>query len=185
MKLFRRHSAKVNAGSMADIAFLLLIFFLVTTTISADKGILRQLPSKCPPNINCDKDSKERNVLRIAINADQEIMIEDDIVKIDKIKDLVKAFVDNDGNNTCNYCKGDHFSESSDHPKNAIISLSYDALTKYELFITVQDEISKSYYELRKRYAEQVFNKSLGELTHNELNTVREAYPFIISEVMH
>ena len=66
MKSFRRHSATVNAGSMADIAFLLLIFFLITTTISADKGFLRQLSSDCPNIEDCIIDINERNLLRIS-----------------------------------------------------------------------------------------------------------------------
>ena len=184
MKSFRRYAATVNAGSMADIAFLLLIFFLVTTTISADKGILRQLPNECPPNTNCIKDINERNVLRVTLNDQQEIMVEDEIVKIDKIQDLVKAFVDNNGSKTCAYCKGYQSSESSDHPKNAVISLSHDSLTKYDLFIAVQDEITKAYYDLRKHYAKQKFNKTVDQLTKNELELAKKAYPFIVSEVM-
>ena len=92
MKSFRRYTATVNAGSMADIAFLLLIFFLVTTTISADKGILRQLPRECPPNTNCIKDINERNVLRIALNDQQNIMNNEDIVEIEDIQQRVKVF---------------------------------------------------------------------------------------------
>ncbi|WP_370104638.1 ExbD/TolR family protein, partial [Winogradskyella sp.] len=85
MKSFRRHSATVNAGSMADIAFLLLIFFLVTTTISADKGILRQLPSDCPNIEECIKDINERNLLRIELNHKQEIFIEGDVVTLNEV----------------------------------------------------------------------------------------------------
>jgi len=182
MKSFRRHSATVNAGSMADIAFLLLIFFLITTTISADKGILRKLPSICETGV-CTKDIHERNLLRIVLNDKQEIMIENDIVEVDEIESIVKAFVDNNGIDKCDYCEGLQSTESSDQPKYAVISLSHDALTKYELFITVQDEITKAYYDLRERYAMHAFNKKPEELTKDELETVRKAYPFIVSEV--
>lgn len=184
MKSFRRYSATVNAGSMADIAFLLLIFFLVTTTISADKGIMRKLPNECPPNHNCTKDIHERNVLRIAINDQQQIMVEDEIVELAEIETLVKLFVDNNGNTKCNYCEGEQSPESSDHPKEAIISLSHDALTKYGLFITVQDEITKAYHDLRAGYTKQTFNKTPDQLTKNELDMVKKAYPFVVSEVM-
>ena len=183
MKSFRRHSASVNAGSMADIAFLLLIFFLVTTTISADKGILRKLPSICVTD-DCTKDIHERNLLRITLNEKQEIMIEDNIVKIDDVENLVKTFVDNNGIAKCNYCEGEQSAESSDHPKDAVISLSHDALTKYELFITVQDEITKAFYDLRERYTKLKFNKTPKQLTKDELDLVKKAYPFIVSEVM-
>ena len=160
MKSFRRPSAAVNAGSMADIAFLLLIFFLVTTTNSADKGILRKLPSNCPPNENCNKDAYERNILRIAMNDKQDIMVEDKIVALSEIKSLVKSFLDNNGLSKCDYCEGDKSPDASDHPKNAVISLSHDALTKYDLFISVQDEITKAYYDLRAVYAKEQFNKT-------------------------
>ena len=184
MKSFRRYSASVNAGSMADIAFLLLIFFLVTTTISADKGILRKLPSLCEPGQDCTKDIHENNLLRIVLNDQQEIMIEEKRVKIEEIQKLVNAFVDNNGFDKCDYCEGVQSSELSDHPKEAVISLSHDALTKYELFITVQDEITKAYYDLRARYAKQAFNKTPDQLTEDELEVVKKAYPFIVSEVM-
>lgn len=183
MKSFRRHAATVNAGSMADIAFLLLIFFLVTTTISADKGILRQLPAVCETE-DCTADIKERNLLRISMNENQQIMVEEDIVELSEIKALVETFIDNNGLNNCDYCEGEQSSVSSEHPKNAVISLSHDALTKYAVFISVQDEITKAYYDLRMRYAKQAFNKTPDQLTKDELSAVQKAYPFIVSEVM-
>ena len=183
MKSFRRHSATVNAGSMADIAFLLLIFFLVTTTISANKGILRKLPPVCETE-DCTADIPERNLLSIAMNEQQQIMIENEVVKLTEIKSLVEAFIDNNGINGCDYCEGIQSSESSDHPKNAVISLSHDALTKYALFISVQDEITKAYYDLRMRYAKQLFKKTPEQLTKEELEAVKKAYPFIVSEIM-
>ena len=182
MKSFRRHAASVNAGSMADIAFLLLIFFLVTTTISADKGILRQLPALCETR-DCVAHIPERNLLRIAINQKQEIMINEDVVKIDEIKNLVEKFIDNNGVDTCDYCKGEQLSTLSDHPKKAVISLSHDALTKYELFIKVQDEITNAYYNLRTNFAKQTFNKSPSGLTKEELKIVMKSYPFKVSEI--
>tara|TARA_R100001369_G_scaffold92911_1_gene141375 strand:- start:570 stop:1139 length:570 start_codon:yes stop_codon:yes gene_type:complete len=184
MKSFRRYPATVNAGSMADIAFLLLIFFLVTTTISADKGILRKLPPPCEPGQDCTKNVLERNVLRIALNERQEIMIGKDVVAISEVQNLVKSFLDNNGDLQCTYCDGVQSLESSIHPTKAVISLSHDALTKYDVFISVQDEITKAYYDLRERYAKQVLNKTPDELSKEELAIVKKAYPFIVSEVM-
>ncbi|APY07069.1 biopolymer transporter ExbD [Winogradskyella sp. J14-2] len=184
MKSFRRHSATVNAGSMADIAFLLLIFFLLTTTISADKGILRQLPSDCPNIKDCKDNINERNILRISLNGKQEIFIEDQVVQLKDVKTIVKAFVDNNGGADCDYCAGEKRSISSDHPKKAVISLSHDALTKYQLFISVQDEITKAYYDLRAQYIKHKFNKTPSEITDEEFKAVKKAYPFIVSEVM-
>lgn len=86
MNTSRGQSATVNAGSMADIAFLLLIFFLVTTTISDEKGILQQLPAECPSGTICKADIAERNLLRIYINAENEIMVKNEIILIEKLK---------------------------------------------------------------------------------------------------
>ena len=183
MKSFRRLSASVNAGSMADIAFLLLIFFLVTTTISTDKGILRQLPRVCD-TADCTADIHERNLLRISMNEKQEIMIEEEFVQLSDIKNIVETFIDNNGINNCDYCDGLGNLESSDHPTKAVISLSHKATTKYNLFVAVQDEITKAYYGLRKRYSKHMFKKEPNQLTKEELKMVQEAYPFIVSEIM-
>ena len=133
MKSNRRYNPKVNAGSMADIAFLLLIFFLVTTTISADKGILRKLPELCPPGQVCDTEINERNIFRIWINHKQEIKVEDDLITLDELKAATKQFLDNNGEKSCDYCSGISSTELSDHPNQAVISLKIDPMVKYEL----------------------------------------------------
>ncbi|MGC6430863.1 MAG: ExbD/TolR family protein [Jejuia sp.] len=173
---------EVNAGSMADIAFLLLIFFLVTAVIPKDTGINRKLPKECPPGIDCNVPIPDRNILKIAINANNEIMVDDEIVTIDEVKDLSKAFIDNNGDNTCAYCNGDKVATSSDHPTKAVISLQADRNTSYNQFIEVQDELTKAYFELRKVYCEEVLKKPIDKLTKEELQTVKDAYPFILSE---
>ena len=183
MKTSRRRSATVHAGSMADIAFLLLIFFLVTTTISADKGILRTLPKDCPPNSNCNMPYNERNVLRIAVNDTQDIRIGEEQVKLKDVKDYVSQFIDNNGKSTCDYCNGVQKPDGSDHPQKAIISLSCSAQTKYDRFIAVQDEITKAFYNLRAVYAKNRFNKLPEQLNKLELEQVKKAYPFVLSEV--
>jgi len=183
MKSFRRLPVSVNAGSMADIAFLLLIFFLVTTTISTDKGILRQLPRVCDTG-DCTADIHERNLLRISMNEKQEIMIEEEVVQLSEVKNIVETFIDNNGINNCDYCDGFKNTESSDHPTKAVISLSHKSATKYNLFVAVQDEITKAYYDLRNRYSREVLKKEANQLTKQELKLVQEAYPFIVSEIM-
>lgn len=182
MKTFRRDSPRVNAGSMADIAFLLLIFFLVTTTISADKGILRQLPADCPPGEVCSESVSERNLLKIIINIDNQIMVNGELIDISELKAMAINFIDNNGNATCDYCSGKKLSTSSAHPSKAVVSLKHDPLTTYGKFIEVQDELSKAYYHLRETYAMNTFNKSPSELTKEEIKVLRKAYPFILSE---
>lgn len=178
----KRPAPKVNAGSMADIAFLLLIFFLVTTTIASDKGFKRKLPRLCPPGTTCSIDIHERNILRIALNKNQEIMINDNLVTIENVREHIKQFVDNNGDKSCSYCKGMGLENFSDNPQKAVLSLKSDAKTSYELFIKVQDELTKAYFELRKDYASNVLGKSFKELSKDELKLIKEAYPFIVSE---
>lgn len=177
-----RRAPSINSGSMADIAFLLLIFFLVTTTVADDVGFYRKLPDPCPVGQDCTADLKTRNVLRILLNNDQQIMVNDQLVELGELKDMAMAFVDNNGNGTCSYCTGDRLMTSSEHPTKAVISLQSGQQTTYELFIKIQDEITKAYYQLRENYTLRQLNKSLKQLTREELKIVRDAYPFILSE---
>ncbi|MCA0132784.1 ExbD/TolR family protein [Winogradskyella alexanderae] len=182
MKTIRRQPATINTGSMADIAFLLLIFFLVTTTISADKGILRQLPALCPQGENCIVDIPEHNLLRISLNANNELMVNNDIIRIEALKEVVIGFIDNNGGGNCNYCNGIKDKNASDHPKKAIISLSHDKRANYQEYIKVQDEIAKAFFKLRLDYSKKIFDKEPKELSTSEIHTVKSAYPFILSE---
>ncbi|TGV00274.1 ExbD/TolR family protein [Flavivirga rizhaonensis] len=180
-----RHSKlipEVNAGSMADIAFLLLIFFLVTATISSDEGINRLLPKECPPGTVCDSKISERNILRIIINNKDDIMIENKLVAISELKEITKTFLDNNGDGTCNYCNGTRVSNASDNPEKAVISLQNGRHTSYKQFIAVQNELSKAYYELRNTYSINVLKKPSDKLSKEELKQVKAAYPFILSE---
>ncbi|GAA4232366.1 biopolymer transporter ExbD [Postechiella marina] len=173
---------EVNAGSMADIAFLLLVFFLVTAVIPKDQGIQRKLPKECPPGIDCSGDIYERNILRIAINSENEIMVNNLVTPINEVKNITKTFIDNNGNGSCTYCSGNKSNISSDHPTKAIISLQNTKLTSYSKFIAVQDEITKAYFELRSKYSENVLKKSPEMLSEEDIKTLKKVYPFILSE---
>lgn len=173
---------EVNAGSMADIAFLLLIFFLVTAVIPKDTGFNRKLPPACPPNTICDDAINERNALRIVINNNDEIMVEGNIITIDKLKLITKEFLDNNADGSCDYCHGAQLEDSSVNPTEAVISLQTGKQTSYKQFIAVQDELTKAYYELRNTYILNVIKKTADNLSKKELKQVKEAYPFILSE---
>ncbi|WP_308992807.1 biopolymer transporter ExbD [Mariniflexile litorale] len=182
-----RHSKlmpEVNAGSMADIAFLLLIFFLVTATISSDEGINRVLPEACPPGIDCISSVNENNMLRIVINNEDEIMVGKEIISIEALKDITKNFIDNNADGSCTYCTGEKTLNASKNPKEAVISLENGKQTSYKQFILVQNEITKAYYELRNTYSDKILKKSADKLTNKELKKVREAYPFALIEVV-
>ncbi|MCL5128033.1 biopolymer transporter ExbD [Algibacter sp. L4_22] len=179
-----RHSKEVpevNAGSMADIAFLLLIFFLVTATISSDAGINRVLPAECPTG-DCESLKHERNILRIVINNNDEIMVENEKVALADLKEATKVFLDNNGDATCLYCNGNKSPNSADNPKDAVVSLQNGKQTTYKQFVAVQNELSKAYYELRSNYAANVLKKSVDNLSKADLQKVKNAYPFILSE---
>ena len=173
---------QVNAGSMADIAFLLLIFFLVSATIPNDKGFNRELPPECITR-NCNDPITEVNLLRINLNANNETLIQDKIVLLNNIKDIVKNFVDNNGNRTCSYCQGKSVVDLSEHPTKAVISIKAHPKTSYSHFIKVQDELEKAYYELRSSYTENTLKKSIDELNEKDIKTLKEVYPFVLSEV--
>ncbi len=176
-----RFRPEINAGSMADIAFLLLIFFLVTATVSTGAGINRLLPKLCP-NPPCTVDIHDRNILAVMINNDDQVMVENEIVSLENLKELAKNFLDNNGDESCNYCNGQKVASSSDSPKEAVISLVSGKQASYKQFIAVQNELTKAYYELRNTYAMKTFNKPTDNLTKEELKQVKTAYPFLLSE---
>ena len=147
-----RKSPEVNAGSMADIAFLLLIFFLVTTTIETDSGINRKLPPMeeliDPPII------KERNIFTVVVNKNNDILVEEKPMQLRDVREAAVAFLDNGGGvgeEACDYCKGQRDSSSSDNPDKAIISLKNDRETDYKVYISVQNELVAAYNQLRDR----------------------------------
>ena len=148
----RRSAPEVNAGSMADIAFLLLIFFLVTTTIETDSGINRKLPPMeeiiDPPII------KERNIFTVVVNKNNQILVEEKLMNIQDLRSEAVAFLDNGGGlaeEACDYCQGSRDRSSSDNPDKAIISLKNDRETDYKVYISVQNELVAAYNQLRNR----------------------------------
>ena len=147
-----RKPPEVNAGSMADIAFLLLIFFLVTTTIETDSGINRKLPPMedqiDPPII------REKNIFTVVVNKYSQILVEEELTDIKDLRGRAMDFLDNGGGKgeeACNYCQGDGNPRSSDNPDKAVISLKNDRETPYKSYIAVQNELVAAYNELRDR----------------------------------
>ncbi|MEO1009710.1 MAG: biopolymer transporter ExbD [Bacteroidota bacterium] len=157
----RAEVPKVNAGSMADIAFLLLIFFLVTTSIETDVGIDRLLP---PMDTGAIADVRERNLLRIQIDGANRLLVEESLVKIEELRAIAIAFLDNGGaergtEEYCNYCKGAGVTNSSDNPDKAVISLTSNRETHYGAYIAVQNELVGAYNQLRNREAQRLFQQ--------------------------
>lgn len=170
----RRENPEINAGSMADIAFLLLIFFLVTTTMDVDSGISMKLPEKPPKNYEPPK-IKEKNIFEISINRNNDLFVDGDVMELKDLKDAAKKFIDNGGGTgnplpgeekgkECDYCQGDRDPESSDHPNKAIVSIESDRASDYSTYVTVQNELRRAYGELRNALALKKYNKSFTEI---------------------
>ncbi len=178
----RNSAPSVNAGSMADIAFLLLIFFLVTSMIPNDKGIARDLPQACPPGADCNIPIKKNNIFSISVNEKGEIMANETLTTIENLKMKLKDFIDNNADKSCLYCKGEELLVASDNPKKASISLSIHREAPYQSFINIQDEIAKAYFELRENYVSEVLKTDTKKITEEELKKMQEAYPFRVIE---
>lgn len=184
MKTRKSKLPELNTGSMADIAFLLLIFFLVTATIPNIKGINRKLSRMCPFGQICDASINERNILRIQLNANDELFINENMTALSEVNELVMNFIENNGDTSCNYCSGLQLETASDNPLKDVISIETNSQSSYKQFIAVQDELTKAYYQLRIRYAKQKFNTYMYALTKAEIKQVKVAYSFIISEAI-
>ncbi|MCS6832153.1 MAG: biopolymer transporter ExbD [Flammeovirgaceae bacterium] len=170
----KRMKQEINAGSMADIAFLLLIFFLVTTTIASDKGVAVLLPPKLE---NQEVKIKEKNLFNILINSKDMLLADNEIIDIKQLKDKVKAFVDNNGKDP----------NLSDSPKDAIVSIKTDRGTSYKVYITVLDEVKKAYNELRAKAVGltlEEYNKldPKKDADKEKLDKAKEAYPYQVSD---
>lgn len=136
----RRGKNEINAGSMADIAFLLLIFFLVTTTFPNDRGILFTLPPKPDPNQPPpDITKNQRNIFKILVNSNDQLLVEDEpVADASLIKDQVMEFVLNNGRDP----------NMSDNPEEAVVSFKTDRGSSYEIFIDVLDQLDAAYNEM-------------------------------------
>lgn len=167
----RRLANEINAGSMADIAFLLLIFFLVTTTISEDRGILVKLPPVIldPPPI---MDFHERNVFTVFINANNELLVKGQLLSKDKLKQQAKLFISNPFKD----------SKMAENPIKAVISLKNDRGTSYSTYILIYNELKSAYSELWEEMALKRYNKTYQELHQAQSKSIRDAIPLVILE---
>lgn len=167
----KRSTPEINAGSMADIAFLLLIFFLVTTTMDTDTGLRAllppmPLPDQKPPDVN------KRNVFEIRINSANQLLVEGEIRDVTQLTELTIKFITNNG-------KDDNLSIS---PKKAVVSLQNDRGTDYDIYVQVQDRLREAYRQVRDRGAQAKYGRNYDDLTDSEQKIIREEYPQRISE---
>ena len=137
----KKKTAEVNSSSMADIAFLLFIFFLITTTITVFKGVELMMP---PPKDDSEppKPLQENNVFKVLLNSQDRLLVENQPYEVSDIKAYAKRFITNEGKNP----------ELSDSPKKAIISLRVDRGTSYSVYVAVLNELEAAYHELYSEY---------------------------------
>ncbi|MBN2165521.1 MAG: biopolymer transporter ExbD [Marinilabiliaceae bacterium] len=180
----RREVQEVNAGSMADIAFLLLVFFLMTTTMDTDTGLGRQLPPPVPENEPEPPPVKERNVFVVLLNSNNQLLVQGQYMEISQLKEAAKEFIENRTN-------AENKPEKKDtevplfglYPvSRAVISLQNDRGTQYQAYLSVQNELQLAYNELRNELSKSKFGKEYSELEEEEQDAVKTIYQQRISE---
>ena len=169
MKKKRKTPPEISAGSMADIAFLLLIFFLVATQISQDKGVRVVLPEYYdgPAGKVIDRD-----VLNIKINKFDEVMVEGKATELRELANLIPDFVLNP----------EKRSDYPSSPHKAIISLQNDVNTSYDAYVYAYSIIQSSYTTMRRELSKSKFGRDLSELDSDQADEIRKALPMKVSE---
>jgi biopolymer transport protein ExbD len=166
----RRLDSSINAGSMADIAFLLLIFFLVTTTILVDEGIMVRLPPWDPDQRPVQQN--ERNVLKVLVNSQNQLLVEGSYAEIGSLRAMVREFILNPARRE----------DLAIAPGKAVISLQNDRGTAYQAYLAVYNELKGAYNELWEEKALQVYGRSYLDLSESLRERVRREIPLVISE---
>ena len=178
---------QINASSMADISFLLLIFFLVTTSMDVNQGLARRLPAPIPPDQKVeDTDINKRNLLVVKINSADQLMVQGQLKDIKELREEAKKFILNE-NDESFYPK--LYEEDFGAPfgmikytKEHVISVQNDVDTHYQAYLNVQNELVAAYNELRDECAHKYFHKSYNELDEDTQKRIQKIYPQKISE---
>lgn len=184
----KRKVPGVNATSSADIAFMLLLFFLLTSSMDTDMGLARRLPPPPDPNRPPEEqviDIKKRNMLRVLVNTYGQILCGEDFIELKDLKDRVKEFASNP-------TADEHLPEQEvkDVPffgnvvtnNKHVISLMNDRGTPYQAYIDVQNELARAYTELRDAKAKDKWGKIFVELDDEQQKAIQQIYPQKISE---
>lgn len=190
----KRELQEINASSMADIAFLLLVFFLVTTTFDSDYGIQRKLPEKRKDQPEVEKETKRRNAFVILVNREDRILVNGEEGDIRKLKDDVIEFILNPQNKE-NLSEKKTFNSKYFGEvlvSKGVVVLQNDRGTSYKRYIEVQNVLAKAFNEMRNNLARQYFNTSYDELKYlaeradkdamQKVEAIEEIMPLSISE---
>lgn len=181
----KRKTPGVNGTSSADIAFMLLIFFLITTSMDTDRGLARRLPPPVPKEQKEQTDINKRNLLTVMINSYGQVLCNGEEIDIKNLKDRAKEFIDNayDDPHMPEKVEEDvpFFGKYMIHSKG-VISLQNDRDTNYQAYISVQNELAKAYNELGEDISKKKFGKGFNELDQDQQKAVITIYPQKISE---
>lgn len=181
----KRKVPDINSSSTADIAFLLLIFFLITTSMDTDRGLARRLPQP-PEKDQAEPDKiKERNVLQVYLNKDDQLMCGNDYIRVDDLKDRAKEFIQNAGNEDNKPEKVQvnvEFFGPTMVTEKHVISLQNDRGSSYQAYISIQNELVAAYNELRDQLAKEKWQTTYSELNEDQQKAIRDIYPQRISE---
>ena len=176
---------EIPSASLADIAFMLLIFFLVTTTMDIDSGLERRLPPWADQSESDEQQINERNVFIVLVNKNNELLVENEYTDIGSLREKAKEFLANPYN-ASNLPEKElvdvpYFGEVM-VAKNAVISLWNDIDTRYGTYVAVQNELVAAINELRDELARQHFGKPYSKLEEDQQRAIRIIYPSRISE---
>lgn len=183
----KRKVPDINSSSTADIAFLLLIFFLITTSMDTDRGLARRLPPP-PEEETRDPESikiKERNVLSVFLNSNNDLMCGKNYIDVKDLKARAKEFIANPHNEVSlpeKHSKNIEFFGNIMITENHVISLLNDRGTSYQAYFEVQNELVAAYNELRDELAQEKWQMNYAELNEDQQKAVRDIYPQRISE---
>ena len=182
----KRKTSEINSSSMADIAFLLLIFFLVTTSMSTSTGLSRRLPPPLQPDqVIPPVDVNKRNIFVVKVNSQNQLMVQGELMELQDLRQKTKEFIKNENDDPHLPVRTEEnipllgtMSITKDH----VISLQNDVDTQYQAYINVQNELVAAYNELRNELAKEKFGAGYDELNEDQQKAVQSVYPQKISE---
>ena len=180
-----RSTPEINGGSLADIAFLLLIFFLVTTTMNVDTGLARMLPPMPEDEqIDTEQDVKQRNIFTVLINKSDRLLVEGQPMEVSMLKEEAKKFIVNPNDDIDLPEKQPTEIEffGTVEVSKGVISLQNDRGTSYRMYMLVQNELVAAYNELRDELARTKFGKLYNDLPEDQQKAIQKVYPQRISE---
>ncbi len=182
----KRKTSEINSSSMADIAFLLLIFFLVTTSMSTSTGLSRRLPPPLPKDqVIPPVDVNKRNIFVVKVNSQNQLMVQGELMELRDLRERAKDFIKNENDEPNLPVRTEEnipllglMSVTKDH----VISLQNDVDTQYQAYINVQNELVAAYNELRNELSKEKFGARYDDLNEDQQKAIQSVYPQKISE---